>query len=76
MILIQIAVISPSRSIAEAGLKIKELTGIDRNDTRLRKFMKRYKFQFLKTGHKPLAIVLYNARYQNCFLVTAFGKSL
>ena len=72
MILIQINVISPSRSIAEAGLKIKELTAIERSDTPLRKFMKRHKFQFLKTGHKPLAIVLINARYQNCSLVTIF----
>ena len=46
----------PPRSIAEVGLKIKELTGIERSDTRLRKFMKRHKFRFLKTGHVPAKV--------------------
>ncbi len=46
----------PPRSIAEAGLKIKELTGIERSNTRLREFMKRHKFRFLKTGHIPAKV--------------------
>ncbi len=46
----------PPRSIAEAGLKIKELTGIERSHTRLREFMKRHKFGFLKTGHIPAKV--------------------
>jgi transposase len=46
----------PPRSITEAGLKIKELTGIERSHTRLREFMKRHKFQFLKTGHVPAKV--------------------
>ena len=41
----------PPRSIDEARLKIKELTGIERSNTRLRAFMKRHRFRFLKTGH-------------------------
>jgi len=41
----------PPRSIDEARLKIKELTGIERSNTRVRAFMKRHQFRFLKTGH-------------------------
>lgn len=36
-------------------------------------FFKQLKEQY---GDKPIAIVLDNARYQHCFLVTAFAKSL
>jgi transposase len=43
----------PPRSIAEARIKIKELTGIDRSNTRIAAFMKRHGFRFLKTGHIP-----------------------
>lgn len=43
----------PPRSIAEAIIKIKELTGIERSHSRLRAFMKRYDFRYLKTGHIP-----------------------
>ena len=43
----------PPRSIDEARLKIKELTGIERSNTRVRAFMKRHQFRFLKTGHIP-----------------------
>ena len=43
----------PPRSIDEARLKIKQLTGIDRSNTRIIAFMKRHQFRFLKTGHIP-----------------------
>lgn len=43
----------PPRSIDEARLKIKELTGIERSNTRIIAFMKRHQFRFLKTGHIP-----------------------
>lgn len=46
----------PPRSIEEARLKIKELTGIDRSSTRVRAFMKRHGFRFLKTGHIPAKV--------------------
>ena len=46
----------PPRSIDEARLKIKELTGIDRSNTRARAFMKRHQFRFLKTGHIPAKV--------------------
>ena len=46
----------PPRSIAEARLKIKELTGIDRSNTRIIAFMKRHQFRFLKTGHIPAKV--------------------
>ena len=36
-------------------------------------FLKQLKQEY---GDKPIAIVLDNARYQHCFLVTAFAKSL
>lgn len=36
-------------------------------------FLKQLKEQY---GDKPIAIVLDNARYQHCFVVTAFAKSL
>jgi transposase len=41
----------PPGSIEEARLKIKAFTGIDRSNTRVRAFMKRHGFRFLKTGH-------------------------
>lgn len=46
----------PPRSIAEAIIKIKELTGIERSPTRLLAFMKRHGFHFLKTGHIPAKV--------------------
>jgi len=46
----------PPRSIAEAIIKVKELTGIERSPTRLLAFMKRHKFRFLKTGHIPAKV--------------------
>jgi len=46
----------PPRSIGEAIIKIKELTGIERSHTRVRTFMKRHKFRFLKTGHIPAKV--------------------
>jgi len=38
----------PPRSIGEAIIKIKELTGIERSHSRVRAFMKRHQFRFLK----------------------------
>lgn len=46
----------PPRSIDEARLKIKELTGIERSNTRVRVFLKRHQFRFLKTGHVPAKV--------------------
>jgi len=46
----------PPRSIGEAIIRIKELTGIERSHTRVRAFMKRHKFRFLKTGHIPAKV--------------------
>jgi transposase len=46
----------PPRSIAEAAIKIKELTGIGRSPTRIRAFMERHGFRFLKTGHIPAKV--------------------
>jgi transposase len=46
----------PPRSIGEAIIKIKELTGIERSHSRVRAFMKRHKFRFLKTGHIPAKV--------------------
>ncbi len=43
----------PPRSITEAVVKVKELTGIQRSPTRVMAFMKRHQFRFLKTGHIP-----------------------
>ena len=46
----------PPRSLCEAVLKVKELTGIQRSATCLRSFMKWHKFHFLKTGHLPAKV--------------------
>ena len=46
----------PPRSLEEAVLKIKELTGIKRCLTCVRSFMKRHKFHCLKTGHIPAKV--------------------
>lgn len=46
----------PPRSIDEARLKIKALTGIERSNTRVTAFMKRHQFRFLKTGHIPAKV--------------------
>ena len=47
---------APPRSIGEALLKIKALTGIERSYSRVRAFMKRHRFRFLKTGHLPAKV--------------------
>jgi transposase len=46
----------PPRSLAEAALKVKELTGIQRSATCLRSFMRRHQFRFLQTGHIPAKV--------------------
>jgi transposase len=46
----------PPRSINEAIIKVKELTGIERSHTRLLAFMNRHNFRFLKTGHIPAKV--------------------
>jgi transposase len=46
----------PPRSLGEAVLKVKELTGIQRSATCLRSFMKRHQFRFLQTGHIPAKV--------------------
>jgi transposase len=46
----------PPRSLNEAVLKVKELTGIQRKPSCLRSFMKRHQFRFLKTGHIPAKV--------------------
>ena len=43
----------PPRSIGEAAVKIKELTGIERNETQVIKFMKSLNFKFMKVGSVP-----------------------
>jgi transposase len=44
---------NPPRSIGEAAAKIKELTGIERKETQVRKFLKGLKFRFIKVGSAP-----------------------
>ncbi|MDR2058248.1 MAG: IS630 family transposase, partial [Dysgonamonadaceae bacterium] len=44
---------NPPRSIGEAAAKIKELTGIERKETQVRKFIKGLKFRFIKVGSAP-----------------------
>lgn len=51
--IVEVLTKEPPRSIGEAILKIKELTGIARSHSRVRAFMKRHGFRFLKTGHLP-----------------------
>jgi transposase len=46
----------PPRSLGEAVLQVKELTGIERSTSCLRSFMKRHKFRFLQTGHIPAKV--------------------
>src|SRR4051794_2084788 len=46
----------PPRTIGEAMLKIQALTGIERSYSRVRAFMKRHGFRFLKTGHIPAKV--------------------
>jgi transposase len=43
----------PPRSISEASSKIKELTGIDRKETQVRKFLKSIGFRCLQVGVVP-----------------------
>jgi len=44
---------NPPTSISEAAAKIKELTGIERKETQVRKFMKSNKFRCLRVGVVP-----------------------
>jgi hypothetical protein len=44
---------NPPQSIGEAAAKIKELTGIDRKETQIRKFLKDLGFRHLKVGTVP-----------------------
>jgi transposase len=44
---------NPPRSIGEAAAKIKELTGIERKETQVRKFLKSMNFRFIKVGSVP-----------------------
>lgn len=46
----------PPRSISEAALRAKALTGVERSPTRLRTFIKRHQFRFFKTGHIPAKV--------------------
>jgi len=46
----------PPRSLGEAVLKVKELTGIERSASSMKSFMARHKFRFLKTGHIPAKV--------------------
>lgn len=46
----------PPRSLDEAVLQVKELTGIKRSASSMRSFMRRHQFQFLKTGHIPAKV--------------------
>jgi len=43
----------PSRSLDEAVLRTEELTGIRRSASRMRAFLLRHGFHYLKTGHVP-----------------------
>jgi transposase len=44
---------NPPKSICEAAAKIKELTGIERKETQVRKFLKGMGFRHLKVGEVP-----------------------
>jgi transposase len=44
---------NPPQSIREASAKIKELTGLERKETQVRKFLKSLKFTFIKVGSVP-----------------------
>jgi transposase len=44
---------NPPRSINEAAAKIKELTGVERKETQVRKFLKDMNFRFIKVGSVP-----------------------
>ena len=54
--IVELFTAQPPRSIAEAVIKVTELTGIERSQTRLRAFMARHKFRCLKTGHIPAKV--------------------
>jgi transposase len=43
----------PPRSICEAAAKIRELTGLERGETQVRKFLKSLNFRFRKVGSVP-----------------------
>ena len=44
---------NPPKSIGEAAAKIKELSGIERKETQVRKFLKGIGFRHLKVGEVP-----------------------
>jgi len=44
---------NPASSISEASEKIKELTGIERKETQVRKFLKSLDFRCLQVGVVP-----------------------
>jgi transposase len=44
---------NPPKSISEAAAKIKELTGIERKETQVRKFLKSIGFKYLKKEEVP-----------------------
>jgi transposase len=44
---------NPPRSIGEAAAKIRELTGLERSETQVRKFLKSLDFRFRKVGSVP-----------------------
>jgi transposase len=44
---------NPPQSIREASAKIRELTGLERKETQVRKFLKPLKFRFIKVGSVP-----------------------
>ena len=48
---------NPPKSIGEAAAKIKELTGIERKETQVRKFLKSMGFRHLKVGEVPAKVL-------------------
>ena len=48
---------NPPSSISQASTKIEELTGIKRGETQTRKFLKRLKFRYTKTGSVPAKVL-------------------
>jgi hypothetical protein len=61
---------NPPSSISEAAAKIKELTGIERKETQVRKFMKSTGFRCLQVGVVPA-----KAMTEEKFILTTEGKT-
>lgn len=59
---------NPPRSISEAAEKIRELTGIERKETRVRKFLKDLNFKFIKVGSVPAKAQTEEKKEQRDFL--------